>query len=104
MDMVFVIVQCYEIFLKYIQDFVWEIYYKKDIFLGDVFCQFIEDYEFWLKIEKKCCYNIVIKYLKNFKKIICIVLVKGWMKNDLFFEIKFLLDKVELDFLEDLEI
>lgn len=66
--------------------------------------QFIEDYEFWLKTEKKCCHNTATKYLKNFKKIIRIALAKGWMKNDPFSEIKFSLDKVEPDFLEDSEI
>lgn len=44
------------------------------------------------------------KYLKNFKKIIRIALAKGWMKNDPFLEIRFSLDKVEPDFLEDSEI
>ena len=42
--------------------------------------------------------------LKNFKKIIRIALAKGWMKNDPFLEIRFSLDKVEPDFLEDSEI
>ena len=72
--------------------------------MGDVSRQFIEDYEFWLKTEKKCCHNTATKYLKNFKKIIRIALAKGWMKNDPFSEIKFSLDKVEPDFLEDSEI
>ena len=90
--------------MKHTQDFVWETYHKKDILLGDVSRQFIEDYEFWLKTEKKCCHNTATKYLKNFKKIIRIALAKGWMKNDPFSEIKFSLDKVEPDFLEDSEI
>mgnify|MGYP000479543176 CR=1 FL=1 len=103
-DMAPATVQRYETSLKHTQDFVWETYHKKDILLGDVSRQFIEDYEFWLKTEKKCCHNTATKYLKNFKKIIRIALAKGWMKNDPFSEIKFSLDKVEPDFLEDSEI
>ena len=72
--------------------------------MDEVSRQFVEDYEFWLKTSKKCCHNTATKYLKNFKKIIRIALAKGWMKNDPFLEIRFSLDKVEPDFLEDSEI
>lgn len=97
-------VQRYETSLKHTRDFVWETYHKKDVLLDEVSRQFIEDYEFWLKTEKKCCHNTATKYLKNFKKITRIALAKGWMKNDPFLEIRFSLDKVEPDFLEDSEI
>ena len=103
-DMAPATVQRYETSLKHTQDFVWETYHKKDVLLDEVSRQFIEDYEFWLKTEKKCCHNTATKYLKNFKKIIRIALAKGWMKNDPFLEIRFSLDKVEPDFLEDSEI
>lgn len=101
-DMAPATVQRYETSLKHTRDFVWETYHKKDVLLDEVSRQFIEDYEFWLKTEKKCCHNTATKYLKNFKKIIRIALAKGWMKNDPFLEIRFSLDKVEPDFLEDL--
>ena len=103
-DMAPATVQRYETSLKHTQDFVWETYHKKDILLDEVSRQFVEDYEFWLKTSKKCCHNTATKYLKNFKKIIRIALAKGWMKNDPFLEIRFSLDKVEPDFLEDSEI
>lgn len=85
----------WDILEAYPGDFVWETYHKKDVLLDEVSRQFIEDYEFWLKTEKKCCHNTATKYLKNFKKIIRIALAKGWMKNDPFLEIRFSLDKVE---------
>lgn len=103
-DMAPATVQRYETSLKHTRDFVWETYHKKDVLLDEVSRQFIEDYEFWLKTEKKCCHNTATKYLKNFKKITRIALAKGWMKNDPFLEIRFSLDKVEPDFLEDSEI
>lgn len=103
-DMAPATVQRYETSLKHTQDFIWDTYHKKDISLDEISQQFVEDYEFWLKTEKKCCHNTATKYLKNFKKIIRIALTKGWMKNDPFSEIKFSLDKVEPDFLEDSEI
>lgn len=98
-DMAPATVQRYETSLKHTRDFVWETYHKKDVLLDEISRQFIEDYEFWLKTEKKCCHNTATKYLKNFKKIIRIALAKGWMKNDPFLEIRFSLDKVEPDFL-----
>ena len=66
-DMAPATVQRYETSLKHTRDFVWETYHKKDVLLDEVSRQFIEDYEFWLKTEKKCCHNTATKYLKNFK-------------------------------------
>lgn len=97
-------IQRYETSLKHTQDFVWDTYHKKDFLLGEMSRQFVEDYMFWLLTVKKCCHNTATKYLKNFKKIIRIALVKGWLKNDPFADYKFTLEPVERDFLEDTEI
>lgn len=97
-------VQRYETSLKHTRDFVWETYHKKDFFLSEMSRQFVEDYMFWLLTVKKCNHNTSTKYLKNFKKIIRIALVKGWLKSDPFAEYKFTLEQVDRDFLEDSEI
>lgn len=97
-------VQRYETALQHTQDFVWDMYHKRNFLLSEMSLQFIQDYMFWLLTKKKCCHNTATKYLKNFKKIIRIALAKGWLKNDPFAEYKFSLNKVEPAFLEDSEL
>ena len=98
-DMAPATVQRYETSLKHTRDFVWETYHKKDILLDEVSRQFIEDYEFWLKTEKKCCHNTATKYLKNFKKIIRIALENDWIKKDPFAYYRFKLEETDPEFL-----
>ena len=98
-DMAPATVQRYETSLKHTRDFVWETYHKKDVLLDEVSRQFIEDYEFWLKTEKKCCHNTATKYLKNFKKIIRIALENDWIKKDPFAYYRFKLEETDPEFL-----
>jgi len=65
---------------------------------------FVKDFEFYLKTTCKCCHNTATKYLKNFKKIIRIALANDWMKSDPFSNIKFHLDDVDMDFLNEQEL
>lgn len=94
----------YETSLKHTLAFMKHTYRKDDIYLDELSRQFIEDYEFYMKTEKKCSHNTTTKYLKNFKKIIRIALEKEWLKKDPFIGVKFTLDDVERDFLEAHEI
>lgn len=97
-------VERYETCYRHTQEFIRSAFGKEDILLEDVNHKFIADYEFFLKTERNCCHNTATKYLKNFKKIIRIALANEWMKKDPFANIKFHLDEVEPDFLEDHEI
>jgi len=103
-DMAPATVERYETCLKHTREFMRHTYKKEDIYLDELNRQFVEDYEFFLKTEKKCCHNTTVKYLKNFKKIIRIAIAKEWLKKDPFAGIKFTLDDVERDFLENHEI
>jgi hypothetical protein len=94
----------YETSLRHTLEFMRHTYQRDDIYLDELNRQFIEDYEFYLKTERKCCHNTTTKYLKNFKKIIRIALEKEWLKRDPFAGWKFTLDDVERDFLEGHEI
>ncbi|WP_374756089.1 phage integrase SAM-like domain-containing protein [Dyadobacter frigoris] len=49
----------------------------KDIKLSRLNQEFISEFEFWLRSEKKCAHNTVMKYLTNFKKVVLI-----GVKND----------------------
>lgn len=94
----------YETSFKHTQEFIRTFFHQEDIPLDDVNHKFIVDYEYYLKTVRNCCHNTATKYLKNFKKIIRIALANEWMTKDPFANIKFHLDEVEPDFLEDHEI
>ena len=103
-DFVSKTVQRYETTTRYLEEFIKKEYQLSDIALNNLEANFISKFDAFLKIEKGCAQNSAITRLKNLKKIIRIALAKGWMKNDPFLEIRFSLDKVEPDFLEDSEI
>ena len=59
----------YETCRKLILQFLQCTYHREDIYLDELSRQFVEDYEFFLKTERKCSHNTTIQYLKNLKKI-----------------------------------
>jgi len=103
-DMAPATVERYETSLKHTANFMQFSYGKEDIPIADVNHKFIKDYEFYLKTERNCSHNSATKYLKNFKKIIRIALANEYITKDPFVNIRFTLDEVERDFLEDSEI
>ena len=97
-------VERYETSYKHTANFIQFAHSKDDIPIADVDHKFITDYEFWLRTERKCSHNSATKYLKNFKKIIRIALAHDYITKDPFANIRFKLEEVERDFLEDHEI
>lgn len=75
-------------------------YQKEDFYLNELPQDFIEEFELYLKTNRKCGHNTTIKYLANFKKITRLSLARGWLNKDPFSEYKFHLKPVERDFLE----
>ena len=69
----------YETCRKLIGQFLRQTYRRDDIYLDELSRQFVEDYEFFLKTERRCSHNTAIQYLKNLKKIIRIAMMKGWL-------------------------
>lgn len=94
----------YETCRKLIEQFLRQAYRRNDIYLDELSRQFVEDYEFFLKTERRCSHNTTIQYLKNLKKIIRIAMMKGWLLADPFAEIRFHKEPVERDFLEKAEL
>lgn len=94
----------YETSYRHTAAFIESVYSKQDIPIAEVDHKFITDYEFWLRTERKCNHNSATKYLKNFKKIIRIAFANDYISKDPFANIKFKLDVVERDFLEEEEI
>jgi site-specific recombinase XerD len=97
-------VERYETSYKHTAAFIELTYGKKDVPVADVNHKFITDYEFYLKAERKCSHNSTVKYLKNFGKIIRIALANGYITKNPFANIKFKMEEVDRDFLEDHEI
>lgn len=92
--------------LSYLQQYIQKKYQKDDMLLQEVNQEFVRDYEFFLKTEKKCQNNSALKHIKNFRKIIRIAIGNEWIKKDPFYGLHFKEEAVEVDFLsnEELEI
>ena len=74
--------------------------------MDEVSGQFIRDFDFWLKTEKKMQHNSALKHLKILKKIVRIALANGWIKKDPIFGIHLKRYEVNIEFLsrEELEV
>jgi site-specific recombinase XerD len=97
-------VERYETSYKHTAAFIELTYGKKDIPVADVNHKFITDYEFYLKTERKCGHNSTVKYIKNIGTLIRIALANGYITKNPFANIKFKMEEVDRDFLEDHEI
>jgi len=94
----------YETCYRHVERFIQNKYKKHDMQLYAVTAKFVKDFEFYLKVQRKCNHNSTVKYLKNFKKITRVALANGWLKTDPFSNIKFRLEEVDMDFLNEDEL
>ena len=97
-------VERYKSSYNHVKRFIEKKYKRDDMALYEITPMFISDFEYYLKTTRKCCHNTTVKYIKNFKKIIRIALANGWMKADPFINIKYHLDDVDMDFLNEQEL
>jgi site-specific recombinase XerD len=98
-------VEKFDTSLSCLQEYIRHQYKEDDIALSQMDGQFIRDFEFFLKTERRCQHNSAIKHLKNLKKVIRIALANDWMKKDPFLGIQFRHEETEVEFLtqEELE-
>jgi integrase len=89
----------YETSLRHTQSFMEWKYQVADINVKAVDHDFISNYEFYMRSEKKCANNSAVKYIKNFKKIIRICLASGWLEKDPFVNYKAKVKQVDRIFL-----
>ncbi len=96
--------QRYETSLKHTKDFLSWKYNLDDIGFKKVDHDFITNYDFYLRSERKCANNSTVKYIKNFKKIIRICLASGWIDKDPFVNYKSKVKQVDRVFLDQEEL
>jgi len=92
-------VERYKTSLSHTQEFIKWKFRISDIDIRDIGHEFITDYDFYLRSFRKCANNTVIKYIKNFKKIVRICIANGWLDKDPFVRYKPKLTEVERHFL-----
>lgn len=103
-DFELITVRRYDNCLKYIIETVKKQYGKEDIFLTEINGELVRNFEFYLKTERGCAQNTVIRYMKCFKKITNLAIANEWMSRDPFAGIKFHEQKVVKEFLTQDEI
>ena len=81
--------------LKHIQDFMKWKYNTPDIPLRAIKFEFVTEFEYYLKVVKRCSHNTAIKYITNLRKIIRIALNNEWLERDPFANFKIKLREVK---------
>lgn len=94
----------YKTSLSHTIEFMKWKYNVSDIDIRDINHEFITDYDFFLRSVRSCANNTVVKYIKNFKKIIRICIANGWLDKDPFVKYKAKLKEVERAFLSEEEL
>lgn len=87
-----------------LERFIKAEYKKNDYYLKDVDHAFISKYETFLRTKRNCNNNSMVKYIKNFRKIIKLALDNEWIKTDPMRKIKLRLEEVDRPFLTELEL
>lgn len=90
--------------LRHTLEFIEYRYKVLDFPIRSIDHQFITEFEYFLKVVRKCSHNTAIKYLTNFKKIVRICFGNGWITKDPFYNYKFNLIEVEREILTEQEI
>ncbi|MGN7888433.1 site-specific integrase [Dyadobacter endophyticus] len=90
--------------MTHTREFIRWRYQLEDIEITRLDFQFIEDYEFWLKSQRKCNHNTTMKYLANFKKIVLSCVKRGWLLKDPFESFKMGKHEVDREVLTEAEL
>jgi site-specific recombinase XerD len=85
--------------LEHIKNFLKFQYQIDDIKFSAMDYSFAMDYDRYLKIEKNCCNNTTVKYVKNLKTVIRFAVDQEWLQKNPIQRYKGKLDKVEKEFL-----
>lgn len=89
----------YRLCLRYFKEMLSKDTKVEDIPIKNVTGELVRKFEAFLKIEKQCAQNTVIRYMKCMKKITNLALANGWITTNPFASVKFKEKKVIRDFL-----
>ena len=92
-------VRRYESCKRYLAELIRQKYDKEDLPLTEINGELVRAFEFYLKTEKECQQNTVIRYMKCLKKITNLAIANEWISKDPFVGIKFHEKEVIREFL-----
>lgn len=98
-DFALITVRRYESCTRYLAELIKLKYDKEDLPITEVSGELVRAFEFYLKTEKNCQQNTVIRYMKCLKKIINLALANEWIDKNPFAGIKFHEKEVVREFL-----
>ncbi|MCR9012147.1 site-specific integrase [Gabonibacter chumensis] len=98
-DYALITVRRYESCKRYLQELIRIKHGEEDIPISSINGELVRSFEFYLKTEKACQQNTVIRYMKCFKKIINLALANEWIEKNPFAGIKFQEKEVVREFL-----
>lgn len=94
----------YDNCLKYLMELIKQTYKVDDILLREVNGELVRNFDLYLKTEKRCAQNTVIRYMKCFKKVINLAIANEWLSKNPFAGIKFQEVEVNKEFLTQQEL
>ena len=97
-------VRRYDNCLKYLMELVKRDYEVDDMLLREVNGELVRKFDLYLKTEKHCAQNTVIRYMKCFKKVINLAIANEWLTKNPFAGIKFHEVEVNKQFLSQAKI
>lgn len=98
-DYALITVRRYESCRRYLAELIRQRYGKEDLPLAEVNGELVRAFAFYLKTEKGCQQNTVIRYMKCLKKITNLARANDWMAKDPFLGIRFHEKEVAREFL-----
>lgn len=98
-DYALITVRRYESCKRYLAELIRQKYGREDLPLSEVNGELVRAFEFYLKTEKSCQQNTVIRYMKCLKKITNLALANEWISKNPFIGIKFHEKEVIREFL-----
>lgn len=98
-DYALITVRRYESCRRYLTELIRQRYGKEDLPLTEVNGELVRAFAFYLKTEKGCQQNTVIRYMKCLKKITNLARANDWMAKDPFLGIRFHEKEVIREFL-----
>ena len=98
-DYALITVRRYESCRRYLAELIRQRYGKEDLPLAEVNGELVRAFAFYMKTEKGCQQNTVIRYMKCLKKITNLARANDWMAKDPFLGIRFHEKEVVREFL-----